>query len=577
MRIAIECGWVMAGDIVLPSVDPRVVHCGYVAIATSSRSPFLCEGKMYWKLVWAIVVGLVPCKAAALERLTVVDLLADWTHLPGVDQKWLPTGIDDTLCKPMITNSEATTIDATEPSPNSTGRVPGMLIVCDDDGVLAERALNGTGDVEIHDGPRGKRSPSLQDTVTIKIEMGGGDGILQDATNVTIGSVVTNLTSGRIDGGIEWIVETDEGAPVATVSNELMLAAKDRQHIACTFAPPGPGFYRVRCTFHGLSVKGQSTTSRVLGYRPRRIQTESTREPDFDAFWERTLEELAAVKPEFEMTPCPSRSTETHEAFEVSMRSLDGITVKGWYERPKSVGPHPAVIRVPGYRQAMQTSGTKDSWAVFSFNIRAHGNSQKDVSGTPEDYWIRGLDDKDKYFYRGAYCDCIRAVDFVASRAEVDTSRIAITGVSQGGGLSLVTAGLDQRISLCASDVPFLCNWERYFRTSSWPEMDSWIGAERHRTWERTLRTLSYFDVLNLVEKIKCPVLLGIGLQDETCPPVTIFAVFNKLSCEKNYRIYPEAGHRVEDLHHIERREWLVRHFATVCPNESKFRQRIQE
>ena len=42
--------------------------------------------------------------------------------------------------------------------------------------------------------------------------------------------------------------------------------------------------------------------------------------------------------------------------------------------------------------------------------------------------------------------DCLRGIDFLTSRAEVDPSRIGVLGFSQGGGLTLATAALDSRV-----------------------------------------------------------------------------------------------------------------------------------
>ena len=73
----------------------------------------------------------------------------------------------------------------------------------------------------------------------------------------------------------------------------------------------------------------------------------------------------------------------------------------------------------------------------------------------------------------------MRAVDFLCSRKEVDSKRIAVKGGSQGGGLSFSTAALDPRISLCASHIPFLINWDLYFKTSHWPR---WINGLRGKS-----------------------------------------------------------------------------------------------
>ena len=243
------------------------------------------------------------------------------------------------------------------------------------------------------------------------------------------------------------------------------------------------------------------------------------------------------------------------------MRSLGSVRVSGWYEVPKSPGPHPAVLRFPGYGQNMRPIARFDDMAAFSFNVRGHGNSKEDIAGKPQDYWIRGLDDKDTYYYRGAYMDCIRAMDFLCSRKEVDPKRIAVIGGSQGGGLSLATAAMDKRVSLCAPGIPFLTNWEKYFRTTHWPEMNKWIAAQDQRTWDSTLKTLSYFDTMNMGPWIHCPVFMGVGLQDSICPPPTNFAVYNRVKGVKQYQVYPQANHSLGPQHHKLVFDWIRTNF----------------
>jgi cephalosporin-C deacetylase len=37
--------------------------------------------------------------------------------------------------------------------------------------------------------------------------------------------------------------------------------------------------------------------------------------------------------------------------------------------------------------------------------------------------------------------------------------------------------------------------------------------------------------------------MMATGLMDTTCPPSTQFAMYNKLTCEKQVVIYPDFGH----------------------------------
>ena len=54
--------------------------------------------------------------------------------------------------------------------------------------------------------------------------------------------------------------------------------------------------------------------------------------------------------------------------------------------------------------------------------------------------------------------DCIRALDILCARPDVDAGRIGMTGISQGGGLALIVAALDARVRAVVSEAPFLCD-----------------------------------------------------------------------------------------------------------------------
>ena len=75
------------------------------------------------------------------------------------------------------------------------------------------------------------------------------------------------------------------------------------------------------------------------------------------------------------------------------------------------------------------------------------------------------------YYYRGAYVDCLRALDVLGAQPEVDPSRIGLTGVSQGGALTLAVAALDpqRRARLAMPDVPCLCHFRRAVDVASVP------------------------------------------------------------------------------------------------------------
>jgi cephalosporin-C deacetylase-like acetyl esterase len=387
------------------------------------------------------------------------------------------------------------------------------------------------------------------------------NGIFTRGKEVHFGFSLKNQTKKQLDLEVVWEVASDQKKPVVQSDPiRLKIPAGEKRISRYSAKISEAGFYKGTLAFAWPGGRGKQTVQ--VGYAPEDILPPLTKEADFQKFWDGSRSRLAKVDPRYRLIHQPKLSKGPNDVYEVRMRSYGDVRIGGWYEVPKSKGPHPALIRVPGYGGNMKPVDLFDDLIVFSFNPRGHGNSQQDVEGRPRDYWIRGLDDKEGYYYQGAYLDCVRAVDFLCSREEVDPGRIAVKGGSQGGGLSFSTAALDQRISLCIPHIPFLTNWELYFKTSHWPEMDRWIEGKESRTWKSTLQTLSYFDTMNMAPWIECPVFMGVGLQDSICPPVTNFAVYNRLKGKREFLVYPEAKHYVNKEFHPLALNWMRKHFG---------------
>ena len=367
-----------------------------------------------------------------------------------------------------------------------------------------------------------------------RVSVMSSDNIAAQQKPVTLTASIENRLDEIVTGTLTWNVRSVffESPPPTAQSISL----NGRQIISCkyTLSIPCPSFADIECRFEAPKSKNPITAKYRIGSDVEGISSPLTRQVDFFDFWEQSLAELAEVPPAFQMTPRPNKARTEVQLHEVSMESFGGVSVRGWLETPKKAGVFPAVLRLPGYGQAMKPVGDQENLIVFSFNPRGHGNSQDDVPGTPQDYWVRGLDDRDTYFYRGAYLDCIRAVSFLCSLNNVDQERIAVWGASQGGGFAFATAALDNRVDLCVADIPFLCNWTNYFKLTQWDEMDKWLDQKQHRSWSQALKTMSYFDTMNLCERVTCPTIMSIGLQDQICPPTTSFAAFNRIRGTKD-------------------------------------------
>jgi cephalosporin-C deacetylase len=270
---------------------------------------------------------------------------------------------------------------------------------------------------------------------------------------------------------------------------------------------------------------------------------------DLDNFWNQTLRELAEIPMDARLEPAPEHSGREYTTFRVTLTSWDEIRIRAWYSVPKDVprGTFSAVMTAPGYsgNKPIPIHLVQQGYAVLTLYPRAQGESQAEwelENGTKLTYHIT---DKNRYYYRGAYADCVRGIDFLVARQEIDSGRIGMWGRSQGGGLTLVTASLDDRLKAAVAEEPFLCNYPiaiETVKTHPYVELNEYLKSHPSDR-SNTLETLAWFDPISLVAHITCPVLMNIGMKDETCPFRTIMPVFEKIQSPKALMIYPELGH----------------------------------
>jgi cephalosporin-C deacetylase len=157
----------------------------------------------------------------------------------------------------------------------------------------------------------------------------------------------------------------------------------------------------------------------------------------------------------------------------------------------------------------------------------------------------RGILKPDTFYYRRVFTDAIRAVEAARTHPAVDSDRIAVAGISQGGGIALAVSSLVPDLSAALIDVPFLCSYRRATEivdSSPYNEISRYLLRQRDKV-EIAFQTLDYFDGVNFAAHANTPALFSVGLMDETCPPSTVFAAFNHYSGEKEIRIWPYNHH----------------------------------
>jgi cephalosporin-C deacetylase len=281
---------------------------------------------------------------------------------------------------------------------------------------------------------------------------------------------------------------------------------------------------------------------------------------DFDKFWKSTLDEARTfpLNASFEKVDYGLIAQET---FDVTFSGFGGQPVKGWLILPKQrVGKLPCVVEYIGYGGGRSFPIDWLLWASAGYahlvmDTRGQGSSWS-MGDTPDLYadggnahfpgsMTKGILDPKHYYYRRVFTDAARAIETARAHPEVDAAKIAVTGGSQGGGITIAAAGLDPYVVAAMPDVPFLCHYRRATElvdTYPYKEIAEYCHVHRDKV-DRVFTTLSYFDGVNFSARARAKALFSTALMDQVCPPSTVFAAYHQWTGEKAIKVYPYNGH----------------------------------
>lgn len=391
---------------------------------------------------------------------------------------------------------------------------------------------------------------------------------------------IENPYGEPVTANVEVEITTDRSVTVASLSATKELAVGASQDIFMkTNDNLAPGFYKATCI-----VNDDLARAFVFGIDPTDIVSAPDKQPDFDSFWAAAKAQLADIDMNATLTEITAKSTATRKVYLVEMNSVpDGLTgepvvVRGYYCEPTDGQKHPVIMHYAGYDSGYRPGGqdvkpycpsgdAEPTYAEFflstrgqNINNRAADEREADGKGdfvnTYGDWFAFHFGDKDSYYYRGAFMDCVQAVRFMATRSTSDMTNLFAEGQSQGGAFTYAAAALsDYPFRAIAPAIAFLGDYPDYFEITNWP---AYVARENQGTMTdaEMFAFLSYFDTKNLATVISSPTLACIGLQDNVCPPHTNIAPYNNLqSTDKQLIFNPELMHQADN-------DWYSRFMA---------------
>jgi cephalosporin-C deacetylase len=294
----------------------------------------------------------------------------------------------------------------------------------------------------------------------------------------------------------------------------------------------------------------------------RTYQGRNPRPADFDAYWDEALAELANLSSEVSLEAVEHPSP-IAECFDLWFTGVGGARIYAKHLRPagraagRAAGPgivvfHGYSVGSPDWFELLPY--VAQGYSVVAMDCRGQGGRSEDVGGVPgytlHGHIVRGLAGKPQdLMYRSVFLDAVQATRILMGLSGVDPARIGVTGRSQGGALSLACAALEPRVKAAASVYPFLSDylrvWELDLAEKAYEELRQFLRRfdPTHERVGDLFTRLGYIDVQHLASRIRANLLMVTGLMDDTCPPSTQFAAYNKVQSPKQMVLYPDYGH----------------------------------
>ena len=332
-----------------------------------------------------------------------------------------------------------------------------------------------------------------------------------------------------------------------------------------------PGFYRVDVTAHvdGKDYRGACAAA----FSPEKLQPSTVMPSDFKEFWEQSIAEARKTDLDPTKRLLPERCTKDVNVYEVSFHNEQwGSRTYGILCVPVREGKYPALLRVPGagvrpYEGDVYTA----SQGVITLEIGIHGvpvTMQQGVydnlnNGALRGYWEFNMDSREKHYYHHVIMGCIRAMDYIEQYTPWDGKNAGVTGSSQGGFLTLATAGLDKRITCYAPVHAALCDHTNSLRgiACGWPHFFYW---NKGKGQEKQIEVSRYYDGVNFARLINDQQRgwFSFGYCDDVVPPTTAWSTYNTVTGPKEISPYQATWHFWHQEQWDEWENWLLKELS---------------
>ena len=384
----------------------------------------------------------------------------------------------------------------------------------------------------------------------------------QPTARYKVGETVQFEVSSNLSGVVNYSISFDSRT-TELESGSVTVAAGTPSTISYRLNEPG----LVVCSIN----QGNFWAKAAAIFSPFEIDSYEAEPADFDAFWNQKKAELSAVSLDPQVTLHSSSSTS--RTYKVNLANVGNRRVYGYITVPEGTGPFPALINMPAFGQGANLTSPAEFVSDVSQSISV-ALSIHDIDpqlSDPNAYQPNNIADRDEYYYKYGILGTIRMIDYLFTMDEFDGESVGLMGVSQGGGLAIIVAGLDDRVNLLVTSNPILAEHTglKYDRPSGFPyyirQSRDEVGTSEHE--QQTMAAVKYYDAVYFAKRYDGPALAFISYEDETVPPATSFAAFNQTRGTKIVMHSLDLGHVHPPEYWNGRYDFIRRHFPATIHN----------
>ena len=282
-------------------------------------------------------------------------------------------------------------------------------------------------------------------------------------------------------------------------------------------------------------TQNQDTVYAGASFSVEKLQPLEAEPADFDAFWTTQKTAVRAVPMDAHVTYI--RTSTYANVFSFDIAITEGKRTYGYLVVPIGVSPtYPAMILMPSYGAIANVvnddAAIAERAGVISVFLSPH-NNPPNVAASVDDYLVVGLANPQNYYIKSIILGTIKTIDYLQTRPDFN-GQVGAMGISQGGALSALVAGIDTRISLLACAYPSFCHQAaaKYFKPACFPYAYN-TAYSQAVTRENILSTVKYYDPVYALKRFKGVSYNVTSLKDFVCPPQPVTTAFNQIKGQK--------------------------------------------